>query len=145
MKGCKIYFLKIIKEFDQNLVPADDYFAPFYQELAHIINLDDAKYFGFTKNDEILLHLEEFQLKKVIAHFEQYFEISLEDVTDKVINGEMQKIYPEVEELTPDFFYNFRIENTSIDDILDKINNSGSESLDYIDTTIINLNNNKKL
>jgi hypothetical protein len=145
MKGCKVYFLKTIKEFDQKLVPADDYFVPFYQELANIIELDDVNYLGFTKNNEILLHLEDLQLKKVIVHFEQYFEISLEDVTDKVLSGEIQKMYPEVEELTPNFFSSFRLENTSIDDVLDKINNLGSDALDDVDTQIFSKNNNWKL
>lgn len=145
MKGNKVYFLKILKDLDQNLVPNDDYSSPFYLELANFIELDDAQYFGFTRNDEILLHLEALQLKKVTTIFEKYFEISLEDVTDKVISGEMKKLYPEVEGLTPDFFNNFRLENTSIDDVLDKINNSGSDSLDHIDIKIIHLNNNGKL
>ena len=63
--------------------------------------------------------------------------ISKTDVTDKVISGEIQKLYPEVEKFTPKLFENFRLDNTTIDDVLDKINDKGIESLDDIDKKVL--------
>ena len=145
MKGCRIYFLRIINDLQSDLWHSDDFSNPLYQQLSDLIELNDVKHLGFTDSNGILLQLETLQLKKVINVFKNHCEITVTDVTDQVLSGEMQKMYPEVEELTPNFFSNFRLENTSIDNVLDKINNLGSESLDYIDTTIINLSINKTL
>ena len=64
----------------------------------------------------------------------KYFIISKTDVTEKVISGEMQAQYPEVGRA---LFENFRLENTTIDDVLDKISSLGIESLDNIDKAIL--------
>jgi hypothetical protein len=145
MKGCRIYFLRIINDLQSDSWHSDDFSNPLYQQLGDLIELNDVKYLGFTDSNGILLQLETLQLKKVINLFENHFDITITDVTDQVLSGEMEKMYPEVEELTPNFFSNFRLENTSIDDVLDKINNLGSKSLDNLDLKIINLGINNTL
>ena len=52
-------------------------------------------------------------------------------------SGDIQKKFPEVEKLTPYMFDNFRIENTSVDDVLDKILEKGINSIDNIDKIIL--------
>ena len=73
----------------------------------------------------------------------KYFEFTKTDVTDKVISGEIAKEYPEVKEVTPKLFTDFRLDNTSVDDILDKIIESGIDSLDKIDKTILKKSHSK--
>ena len=55
-------------------------------------------------------------------------EFNISDVTESVIKGDIQKMYPDVEELTPNLFEDFRYDNTSVDDILDKIIRNHSQS-----------------
>ena len=57
----------------------------------------------------------------------------MSDVTDAVISGELERKFPESYKL----FNNFRLDNTSLDNILDKINNGGIESLDKVDRLIL--------
>ena len=49
----------------------------------------------------------------------------------------MQKLYPEVDKLTPKFFENFRIDNTDVDYVLEKISEKGIDSLDSVDRIIL--------
>ena len=62
----------------------------------------------------------------------KYFVIDIKDVSDKVISGELQRLYPEVESLTPKLFRKFRLDNETVDDVLDKINECGLKSLDKV-------------
>jgi hypothetical protein len=68
---------------------------------------------------------------------QRYFIISKTDVTEKVISGEIQAEYPEVEK---ELFENFRLDNVTVDDVLDKISRLGIESLDDIDKKILEKN-----
>jgi len=64
----------------------------------------------------------------------KYFIITKTDVTEQVIRGGIQAEYPEVEK---GLFENFRLENTTVDNVLDKISSFGIESLDHIDKAIL--------
>jgi hypothetical protein len=110
---------------------------PFYEELTECLDEKDQEYIGFTDDDDLFIRLDEYKVEKVERVFKKYFIFSKTDVTDKVISGEIQKLYPEVEKFTPKLFENFRLDNTTIDDILDKINDKGIESLDDIDKKVL--------
>jgi urate oxidase len=101
------------------------------------------KYLGFTNDDDIFVRLPDYKVDKITAVLSKYFEFTKTDVTDKVISGEIAKIYPEVKEVTPKLFTDFRLDNTSVDDILDKIIESGIDSLDKIDKTILKKSHSK--
>lgn len=136
----KIYQIQVISELDVNFnnhTDKDDFSHPFFKDLALIIGEENSKNIGFNNSESMFVKLSDFNLKQVEMVMKKYFIIEVEDITEKVISGEIQKLYPEVEKLTPKLFKNFRLENTSIDDILDKINENGLSSLDKIDKKIL--------
>ena len=129
----KIYLFKLIGE-DIEDGDNNDFTHPFYSEIAQILVEDDAKNLGFTKDKAMFAALEEAKLEKLSDLMNKYFTISKTDVTEQVILGEIQAQYPEVEK---ELFENFRLENTTVDNVLDKISSLGIESLDYIDRAIL--------
>jgi hypothetical protein len=133
MKSNSIYFVRFTKSSD---IEDDDH--PIYQDLSNALDKEDGKYLGFTDSEDLFIRLVYFKVQKVLDIFTKYgFEFEVSDVTSKVISGVIQKKYPEVEKLTPHMFDNFRIENTSIDDVLDKILENGINSIDSIDKAIL--------
>lgn len=99
----KIYFLKIvienITEFD--IDSTDNH--PIYEDLSNCLDEDDVEYLGFTKDDDIFVRLPDYKVDKITAVLSKYFEFTKTDVTEKVISGELQKLYTELE-FTPKLF-----------------------------------------
>ena len=89
----------------------------------------------YSEGDDVNLFVcfEELKLKQLLLVFTKFFEFTIEDIKESVINGEMQKLHPE----SSMFLTNFRLKNTPIDSILDKINKTGIDSLDEIDKGIL--------
>lgn len=133
----KIYFLKIVSENIEkyNIDSVNNH--PIYEELSNCLDEDDIEYLGFTNNDDIFIRLPTYKVDKITAVLSKYFKFTKTDVTDKVISGDIEKIYPEVKEFSSKLFNDFRLDNTSIDNILDKIIKGGIDSLDKIDKTIL--------
>ena len=116
MKSNNIYFVRFTKSSD-----IEDDAHPIYQDLSNALDKEDGKYLGFTNGEDLFIRLVYFKVQKVLDVFTKYgFEFEVTDVTSDVISGDIQKKFPEVEKLTPYMFDNFRIENTSVDDVLDK-------------------------
>jgi len=133
MKANKIYLIKFTK-----LVNIEDEKHPIYNDFTNCLNPEDQKYIGFTDNEDVFVRLNDYKVDTFADVFTKHgFEFDVLDVTDSVIKGNIQKKYPEVEALTPYLFEDFRLETTSIDDILDKINETGMDSLDVIDKNIL--------
>ena len=128
MNANKIYLLKLVNINYQNY---EDYSHPVFEELSLLIHHSDVKYIEISDNDDIFLRLLDYKVTEIVNLLEKYFKVIKEDITDKIING---MIYPDVDYK---FFKTFRMENTSIDDILDKIFEKGIECLDKIDRTIL--------
>jgi hypothetical protein len=113
-------------------------FHPIYKEISHILDCGDSKYIGFSNNNEIFINLDSFKITTLCELLLRYnIRFDILDVTDSVISGDIQKKYPDVEELTPNIFRDFRYKNTDIDDVLDKINNFGIGSIDDLDKLIL--------
>ena len=129
----KIYLFKLIGE-DIEDGDNNDFTHPLYAEIAQILVEEDTKHLGFTKDNAMFATLEDAKLEKLSDVMNKYFIISKTDVTEQVIRGEIQAEYPEVEK---ELFENFRLENTTVDNVLDKIGSLGIESLDYIDKMIL--------
>lgn len=111
---------------------------PIYQDFTSVLDPEDNKYIGFTNDNKIFVRLIDYKFNKFCDLLSKYNIIfSVSDVTESVINGDIQKKYPDVEALTPHLFESFRYDNTSIDDILDKINERGINSIDDIDKVIL--------
>ena len=133
MKSNNIYFVRFTKSSD-----IEDDAHPIYQDLSNALDKEDGKYLGFTNGEDLFIRLVYFKVQKVLDVFTKYgFEFEVTDVTSDVISGDIQKKFPEVEKLTPFMFDNFRIENTSVDDVLDKILEKGINSIDSIDKRIL--------
>ena len=133
MKSNNIYFVRFTKSSD-----IEDNAHPIYQDLSNALDKEDSKYLGFTNGEDLFIRLVYFKVQKVLDVFTKHeFEFEVTDVTSDVISGDIQKKFPEVEKLTPYMFDNFRIENTSVDDVLDKILEKGINSIDNIDKMIL--------
>lgn len=136
MKSNKIYLLKFTD------IPTglddDDFNHPVYEDLSSSLNDEENKYIGFAENEDMFIRLLDYKVNEICNILEKHgFCFSMVDVTSDVIRGEIQKEYPEVGKLTPHLFENFRIDNTTVDDVLDKINEFGINSLDKIDKFIL--------
>jgi hypothetical protein len=130
----KIYQIKLL---DKDLLD-NEVIEAFLFEVALTIDSEDSNYMGFSNEDDIFIRLDEYKCDKIVNVLSKYFIFTIEDVSDKALSGELKKLYPEVDKLTPKLFKNFRKENTTVDYILDKINEKGFESLDKIDLKILN-------
>lgn len=131
-----IYLLKLDEIEEMRDTPNDDFSHPIFSDLALSLG-DVSKYIGFSDDECVFVRLTESKLKVLEYILNKYTSFSKEDITDRVISGEMQKLYPEVEKLTPKIFEKFRIDVTTVDDVLDKISDNGILSLDSIDMTIL--------
>jgi len=134
MKASKIFQIIIRSESPET----ENESHPIYQDFTDVLDPEDSKYIGFANDNKIFLRLIDYKFNnfcKVLSKYNIDFDFS--DVTESVIKGDIQKKYPDVEELTPHIFEDFRYDNTSIDDILDKINERGIDSLDEIDKSIL--------
>mgnify|MGYP006351104239 FL=1 len=131
----KIYLLKIAD--DLPLYDGGNKVHSFYKELTECLDIADQYNIGFTDNDYILVRLNSYKFERIEEVFQKYFIFSKTDVTKEVISGEIQKLYPEVDKLTPKFFENFRIDNTDVDYVLEKISEKGIDSLDSVDRIIL--------
>lgn len=134
MKANKIYQINIKKDSPE----IDSESHPIYKEFANILDIEDGKYIGFTEDNKIFVRLLDYKFTNFCNLLYKYnIDFDFCDVTDSVIKGDIQKKYPVVENLTPYLFEDFRYDNTSIDNILDKINERGIESIDEIDKNIL--------
>lgn len=137
MKSNKIYHIRLVKEIYKTNSTENDFSHPIYSKLSDIIEVTEIKHIWVSDNDDIYIRLDENKYKRILAAFEEYYELTTEDITDKVIEGEIEKLYPEIELFTEEFFTDFRLENTSVDDLLDKISTKGIDSLDNTDNSIL--------
>jgi len=130
----KIYQIKLLDK--DNL--SNEVIDSFLFEVALTIDSEDANYMGFSNDDDIFVRLNEYKIDKIVNVLSKYFSFTIEDVSDKALSGELKKLYPEVDKLTPKLFKKFRKDNTTIDHILDKINEKGMQSHDKTDLKILN-------
>lgn len=142
MKSNKIYHIRLEKEIVKTNYKENDFSHPIYAELATIIDLEEAKYIWISDDDELFIRLDANKYKRIKSAFGKYYELVAEDVTEKLLRGEIEKLNPKIRFSNEAFFASFRREYTSIDDLLDKINAMGIDALDTIDKSIL-FNKNK--
>lgn len=110
--------------------------------LGSLLDIDDAKNIAIgddNGSEFIFMKLPEYKVFNVKDLLMEYFDVTLTEVTEDIILGvldEYKKIHNGV--YYKEFFVNFRLSNAITDDILDKINSYGIESLDEIDKMILN-------
>jgi hypothetical protein len=131
-----IYLLNLKEIGEMEDTSNSDFSHPIFDDLAMILS-EYTKYIGFSDDGYMFVRLPEHKLSELEYIINKYTTFTKEDVTSRVISGEMQRMYPEVEKLTPMLFRNFRLELTTVDNILDRIRHSGLSSLDMIDMSIL--------
>jgi hypothetical protein len=124
----KMYLLSII---DCNVDSYKNYTHPVFNELKVSIHPNDLNKIEVSDNDDIFLTMIESKVFDIVNIFEKYFKVIKEDITENIING---MVYPNVEY---DIFERFRIDYTTVDNILDKILINGINCLDNIDYMIL--------
>ena len=108
IKANKIFLIKFTK-----LVNIEDEKHPIYNDFTNCLNPEDQKYIGFADNEDVFVRLTDYKVDTLANVFEKHgFEFDVLDVTNEVIKGNTQKIYPEVEALTPHLFEDFRLDTT---------------------------------
>lgn len=137
MKSNKIYHIRLEREIIKTNYKENDFSQTIYTELATIIELEEVKYIWISDDDELFIRLDENKYKRIKGAFEKYYELIAEDITEKLLKGEIEKLNPKIKFSNEAFFSSFRKEYTSIDDLLDKINTKGMDSLDTIDKLIL--------
>lgn len=132
----KIYQIEL-----NNLNESDDLSHPIFEDFSNLLNVESENFIGFSGGNILFVNLSETELKLFLYILEKNdIDFTLKDVSWEVIRGDIQREHPEVENLSPGIFTDFRYNNTSVDDILDKINERGIESIDDIDKYILNAN-----
>ena len=137
MKSNKIYHIRLVREIVKTNYEENDFSHPIYSELAAIIEIDEEKYIWVSDDDELFIRLDENKYTRIKSAFEKYYKLIAEDITEKLLRGEIEKLNPKIKFSKEAFFTSFRKEYTSIDDLLDKINAKGIDSLDTIDQSIL--------
>lgn len=107
----------------------------------------DEKYVAFGEDDFMYLFVEDYKVKSVLNYLlENDLVVSHRDVTDEIISGEIyddvdfKSIYETTDEYELQFkkvFDTFILKNVSPDNVLDKINEKGIESLTDVDKEIL--------
>lgn len=133
MNSNKVHKIKII-DFNKEL--SDGH--PIFQDFVDIIDQEDFKFIGVTELDDVLfVRLHDHTLDKLINALTKYFDIVVTNVTNSVLNGDLQIEFPDIEILTPNIFNNFRKEVLDINDVLDKILLKGVNSLDELELCVL--------
>jgi hypothetical protein len=132
----KIYRFRLIGD-DIDDGDNNDFSHPFYTEIAGVIDPEDVQYMRFSKDKTMFITIEDSRIKEISAVFAKHFILSIADISDDVLACSIQHEYPDVDQ---EYFDEYRLANTTMDDVLDKINKSGMCSLDHIDKTILESN-----
>ena len=132
----KMYLFKLVGE---DILDGDnnDFSHPFYAEISEVINPDDVQYMRFGKKETIFITIEDFRIKEISTVFTKHFILSIRDISNDVLTCNIQREYPEIDR---EYFDEYRLANTTMDDVLDKISKSGIHSLDHIDKRILESN-----
>ena len=90
MKSNKIYHIRLEREIIKTNYKENDFSHPIYTELATIIELEEAKYIWISDDDELFIRLDENKYKRIKGAFEKYYELIAEDITEKLLRGEIE-------------------------------------------------------
>jgi hypothetical protein len=135
MKANKIYLIKTITE------PNIDQVERMLDEVGDCFDVDDEENYvieDVNGLDYLFLRVDYYKVQNICKVLDKYIKYEIEEITDKLIlgnEGELKDIIKD-KDFKP-FFDSFRIDNTVIDDVLDKINHSGIDALDEIDKKIL--------
>lgn len=133
-----MYHLKLIKFKSKDMEAFNDFTHPIFFELGTTIDGEDEKYIWISDDDQLFINLDFYKIKKISSVFEKYFVIKINEVSKYILRGQFNLFTIPISCFEDDFFKNFKIKHTILDDVLDKINTKGLTSLDVIDYQILN-------
>lgn len=135
MKANRIYLIKTLSE------PSDKDAQKMLSEVADCFEPEDEGNFvvedvnGF---DYLFLRVEDYKVDKICKVLDKYIKYEVEEIGDRLIFGNEAELKEIVKnEEFKQFFDSFRIENTKVDDVLDKINYQCIDALDDIDKQVL--------
>jgi hypothetical protein len=135
MKGDRIYLIK----FENKPNIDDNWNHPLYLEISSFLDIKDLKYIGFSEKEDIFTQLVDYKVDKLCKSLiKNGFTFSKIDITTDIISGYADIFYlHKIDKLTKKIFKKFRLEYTSVNDVLDKISKRGFSSIDDIDMSIL--------
>lgn len=135
MKSNKIYLIRILEEHEKSQEEQllTEFADCFEDGDEHNYAVEDVNGLDF-----IFLRFSDYKIEKVCRVLDRYVKYSVEEISDKIILDSADDIRDIIQnpEYKP-FFDSFRIDNTNVDDVLDKINSKGIDSLDDIDKSVL--------
>lgn len=135
MKANRIYLIKTLTE------PLEKEVDKMLSEVSDCFEVEDEGNFvveDVNGLDYLFLRVEDYKVDKICKVLDNYIEYEVEEITDRLILGNEAELKDIVKnEEFKQFFDSFRIENTQVDDVLDKINYQGIDALDDIDKQVL--------
>ena len=110
-------------------------------KIANVLDKNDDKDMIVESVDDkefMFFRLSYMKVMRICSILEPYINYSVDEISDKVILGDVDEydFIIDNDDLSK-FFNSFRLDNASVDDILDKILDKGINSLDEIDKLIL--------
>jgi hypothetical protein len=140
MKHNKLYLIKTLSV-KKGVNLTDDLQEMILTKIANVLDKNDDKDMIVESVDDkefMFFRLSYMKVMRICSILEPYINYSVDEISDKVILGDVDEydFIIDNDDLSK-FFNSFRLDNASVDDILDKILDKGINSLDEIDKLIL--------
>jgi len=140
MKHNKLYLIKTLSV-KKGVNLTDDLQEMILTKIANVLDKNDDKDMIVESIDDkefMFFRLSYMKVMRICSILEPYINYSVDEISDKVILGDVDEydFIIDNDDLSK-FFNSFRLDNASVDDILDKILDKGINSLDEIDKLIL--------
>jgi hypothetical protein len=140
MKHNKLYLIKTLSV-KKGVNLTDDLQEMILTKIANVLDKNDDKDIVVESVDDkefMFFRLSYMKVMRICSILQPYINYSVDEISDKVILGDVDEydFIIDNDDLSK-FFNSFRLDNASVDDILDKILDKGINSLDEIDKLIL--------
>ena len=140
MKHNKLYLIKTLSV-KKGVNLADDLQKMILTKIANVLDKNDDKDIVVESVDDkefMFFRLSYMKVMRICSILQPYINYSVDEISNKVILGDVDEydLIINNDDLSK-FFNSFRLDNASVDDILDKILDKGINSLDEIDKLIL--------
>jgi hypothetical protein len=140
MKHNKLYLIKTLSV-KKGVNLTDDLQKMILTKIANVLDKNDDKDIVVELVDDkefMFFRLSYMKVMRICSILQPYINYSVDEISDKVILGDVDEydFIIDNDDLSK-FFNSFRLDNASVDDILDKILDKGINSLDEIDKLIL--------
>jgi hypothetical protein len=140
MKHNKLYLIKTLSV-KKGVNLTDDLQKMILTKIANVLDKNDDQDMIVESVDNkefMFFRLSYMKVMRICSILQPYINYSVDEISDKVILGDVDEydFIIDNDDLSK-FFNSFRLDNASVDDILDKILDKGINSLDEIDKLIL--------